>query len=103
MEEKNGVLIQNEKQANKAVAKVMRITFVLFTVVYLLNVVGIFIVDMKIMTIAYLGGSVLLWVPTFIVNVGKLQAWWVKYLLSICAVAFVAIATVTLSYHVVLL
>ena len=43
MGEKNGVLIQNEKQANKAVAKVMRITFLIFTLVYLLNVFGIFV------------------------------------------------------------
>lgn len=103
MEERNSVLTKNEKQANKAVAKVMRITFLIFTLVYLLNVVGIFIVDMKIMTIAYIAGAVLLWVPTLIVNVAKLQAWWVKYFLSICAVVFVTIATVTLSYHVVLL
>ena len=69
MEEKNGVLIQNEKQANRAVAKVMRITFLIFTLVYLLNVFGIFVVDMGIMTLAYVAGSVLLWVPTLLVSV----------------------------------
>ena len=46
MEEKSGVLIQNEKQANRAVAKVMRITFLIFTLVYLLNVFGIFVINM---------------------------------------------------------
>ena len=56
MQEKSGVLIQNEKQANVAVAKMMRITFVIFTLVYLLNVFGIFVVDMKIMTFAYVLG-----------------------------------------------
>lgn len=34
MEEKSCVLVQNEKDANKAVAKVMRITFLIFTLVY---------------------------------------------------------------------
>lgn len=58
MGEKSGVLLQNEKQANRAVAKVMRITFLLFTLVYLLNVFGIFTVDMGIMTLAYVAGSV---------------------------------------------
>ena len=43
MGSKSGVLVQNEKQANKAVAKVMRITFIIFTLVYILNVLGIFI------------------------------------------------------------
>lgn len=103
MEERSSVLIQNEKQANRAVSKVMRITFVIFTVVYLLNVVGIFVVDMGIMTFAYVMGSVLLWIPTFIVNIGKQQQEWVKYLLILCAVVFVTIVTVTLGYHAVLL
>ena len=73
MKEKSGVLLQNEKQANRAVAKVMRITFLIFTLVYLLNVFGIFVVDMGIMTLAYVAGSVFLWLPTLIVNVGKQQ------------------------------
>ena len=33
---KNGILMENEKQANHIVAKVMRITFLIFIVVYLL-------------------------------------------------------------------
>lgn len=103
MEERNGVLVQNEKQANKSVAKVMRITFLIFSIVFLLNVFGIFIVDMTTMTIAYVVGSVLLWFPTFIVNIRKLEGPYVKYMLTICAVIFVSIATSTLGYHAVLL
>lgn len=102
MGERSEVLIQNEKQANRAVAKVMRITFVIFSFVYILNVVGIFIVDMGIMTFTYVAGSILLWLPTIVVNVRKCEQPWVKYLLTISAVAFVTLATVTLSYHVVL-
>lgn len=71
MEERSGVLIQNERQANKAVAKVMRITFLIFTLVYILNIIGIFVVDMGIMTLAYVAGTVFLWIPTLIVNVRK--------------------------------
>ena len=103
MEEKSGVLIQNEKQANRAVAKVMRITFLIFTLVYLLNVFGIFVVDMGIMTLAYVVGSVFLWVPTLIVDVGKQQNGYVKYALIFCAILFVTINASTLGYHVVIL
>ena len=99
----SNVLVKNEKQANKAVAKVMRITFVMFTLVYLMNVAGIFIVDMKIMTIAYGMAAVLLWLPTLLVNVLKLEQPFVKYVLTIIAVIFVTISAVTLTYHVVLL
>lgn len=103
MEEKSGVLIQNEKQANKAVAKVMRITFLIFTLVYLMNVIGIFVVDMGIMTLAYVAGTVFLWIPTLIVNVGKQQKGYVKYVLILCAILFVTINASTLGYHVVIL
>ena len=103
MGNKSGVLVQNEKQANKAVAKVMRITFIIFTFVYILNVLGIFIVDMKIMTTAYVLGSIMLWMPTILVNVAKQDGSYVKYALTICAVIFITIVTSTLGYHVVLL
>ena len=55
MEEEHGILNENEKQANVIVAKVMRITFYIFTLVYLLNVVGIFVINDVIMTGAYIG------------------------------------------------
>ena len=103
MEERGGVLVQNEKQANKSAAKVMRITFLIFSIVFLLNVLGIFVVDMKIMAIAYILGSILLWVPTIIVNIAKLDGVYVKYVLAVCAVIFVTIVTSTMGYHAVLL
>ncbi len=55
---KHKVLIENEKQANYVVAKVMRITFFIFTFIYLLDLIGIFTVDLLIMTIAYIGSGV---------------------------------------------
>ena len=58
---------------------------------------------MKIMTIAFVIGSVFLWCPTLLVNVGKAQSSWVKYALTFCAIAFVTIITLTLTYHVVVL
>lgn len=103
MEENNGVLMQNEREANVAAAKVMRITFLIFTLVYLLNVFGIFTVDMGIMTAAYVLGSVLLWIPTLVVLVKKQQKSYMKYLIMFCAVMFVTIISMTLGYHAVLL
>ena len=101
--EKSGVLVQNEKQANRAVAKVMRITFFMFCLVYLLNVIGIFVVDKKIMTLAFVAASILLWIPTLLINVAKKEERYVKYVLILCAIAFVTICASTLAYHVVIL
>ena len=103
MAERSGVLIQNERQANRAVAKVMRITFLIFTLVYILNIIGIFVVDMGIMTLAYVAGTVFLWIPTLIVNVRKQEKGYIKYVLILCAILFVTINAITLGYHVVIL
>lgn len=100
---KNGVLQENEKQANKVVAKVMRITFLIFTLVYLLNVFNIFIVDDTIMTIAYIGGGILLLLPTLFTNILKLEKGFIKYINVISAAIFVTLLSITLTYHVVVI
>ena len=52
---------------------------------------------------AYVLGSIMLWMPTILVNVAKQDGSYVKYALTICAVIFITIVTSTLGYHVVLL
>lgn len=98
----SGILKQNEKQANIIVAKVMRITFFIFTLVYLLNVFGIFVVDQTIMTVAYIGGGLLLWLPTVLVK-KKEQNEWIKYVNVVCAAVFVMLLSATLTFHVVVI
>ena len=51
---------------------------------------------MKTMTAAYVMGSILLWLPTLMVNVAKQDGAYVKYVLTICAVIFITIVTSTL-------
>ncbi len=97
----NGILRENEKQANKIVAKVMRISFIIFALVYLLNVIGIFIVDDTIMTVAFLGGSCLLLLPTLLVNILKQEGGYIKYINVVCASIFVTLLSITLTFHVV--
>lgn len=100
---KSGVLVENEKQANAIAAKVMRVSFLIFTIVYILNVIGIFVVDATIMTIAYIGSSILLLVPTLFCNVLKWDKPFIKYFNVVSAAIFVALLSVTLTYHVVVI
>ena len=99
--ENMSLLMKNEEEANLLVAKVMRITFIIFTLIYLLNVIGLFTVDKAIMTYAYIGGAVLLFLPTIIVNVFKKEGKGIKYISVTCAAAFVTLLSITLTYHVV--
>ena len=103
MWERSGILLENERQANKMVAKVMRITMIFFTLVYLLDIIGMFKVDMAIMTIAYIGGGLFLLLPTLLVNILKLEQWYIKYLNVVCAAILVTLLSMTLTYHVVVI
>lgn len=95
----NSVLIQNEEMANVRVAKVMRVTFFVFTLIYLLNLVGIFVIPQNIMTVSYLVGSAILWLPTLLVKFGNSGAGFLKYINVISASVFVLLISTTLTYH----
>ena len=99
----NKILIENEKQANWVVARVMRITFLIFTFIYLLDVIGVFVVNLKIMTIAYVGSSILLLLPTLFVNILKQDKSYIKYINVFAAAVFTTLLSITLTYHVVVI
>lgn len=99
----NSMLRKNEKEANLIVAKVMRITFVIFTFVYILNVIDVFIVDDTIMMIAFIGGGVFLLLPTIMTNILKVDKFYLKYIYTVCAAIFVTILSTTLTFHVVVI
>jgi len=95
------LLKKNEKEANLIVAKVMRVSFIIFTLIYILNVIGIFEVKPAVMTFAYIGGSILLLVPTVLSNFMKLEHWSVKFVNVVCAAIFITLLSITLTWHVV--
>lgn len=97
------LLKENERGANKAAAKVMMITGIAFVLVLILNIVGIFTVDLGVMVTAFVLGEIFLLAPTIVVNVLKMEGEWVKFVTVSCSVIFTLILTVTLSFHAVLL
>lgn len=103
MLKKNSIFKENEKQANKVVAKVMGTTFLIFTLIYILNLCGIFVIKHQIMTCAYIVGSVFLLLPAVLVYLLKIEKSYVKYGNVIGAALFVTILSITLTYHVVVI
>lgn len=97
------ILLENEKQANKIVAKVMGTTFVIFTIIFLLNVFGVFIVKDGIMTPTYVSSSILLLLPFVLTYLLKMENRYIKYINVCSSVLFVTITSVALTYHVVVL
>lgn len=97
------LLKENERSANKAAAKVMRITILVFAAVVILDIVGIFVIPLGVMFTAFAIGAVLLFIPTIIVNFCKQNSPWVKYIIVVCAAIFTVDVAITMSYHAILL
>lgn len=94
------LLKKNELEANKVASNVMLVTFGVFVVVYILDLLGIFITDKTLMTIAFVIGSVCLWIPTIIVRALKKAGPAVKYIIIAVSVLFITCMDVTLTFHV---
>ena len=98
------LLTENEVSANLAVAKVMRVSMIVLTAVLILNILGIFIVEMYLMVIAYISGMVMLFLPTLVVNILKKKSeGYVKYLNVVFSVIFVGVLTAIMPRHTIVL
>lgn len=74
------IIKRNEKDANIVVAKIFFITFLLFTVVFLLNVMGVFVIYQPAMILAYVSSSVLLLSPMLINKLVPTSSKYLKYI-----------------------
>lgn len=99
----NIILMKNEEEANRFSARVMLATISFLLLVYILNVVGIFIAPKGPMTIACAIATVLLLLPSIIVFIFKCHGAWVKYAIVTASVLMVAVTNLLLSWHVVLM
>ena len=97
------VLERNESEANRIVARVMLITILTFTIVFILNVAGIFVINQAAMTFAFISTTVIMLIPQVFNRVFKPNTWWLKYLYTVISVVFILIVVSTLTYHVVLI
>ncbi len=98
----NDILVRNEHEANRLAAKIMLTTISFMILVYILDLIGIFIVPLMTMTIALSAATALLILPSILVFLFKLESWVVKYLVVAAAGLMVATLGIFLSYHVVL-
>lgn len=93
------IIKKNEQEANRVVAKTMLITFGVFTLVYILNLVGVFVVDALLMNIAYFIGSASLIVPSLINHFHKTESRKLKYIYVSLAALFLMVIVSILTYH----
>lgn len=97
------IMERNEREANRLAAQITLITILFLALVYVLNVLRIFIAPQGPMTVAMGTATLLMLVPTFLVRVLKRNDVYVKYVIVACCILMVAVLSLLLSWHVVLL
>lgn len=97
------IIRQNECDANKTTARIMGLSFLVFSLIYFLNIAGIFIIDHTAMTCAYFTSAVLLISPLFFNWIFPHETKWLKYLYVVLADLFILACITALTYHVVLI
>ncbi len=99
----NDDLRELDATANEFSLKCLRFTTMAFALVWLLNMVGVFIVDRKLMTIVFLISSAVMLAPTLICRCVGTNKPWVKYMILFLSVLAITIIGCALSFHSVLL
>lgn len=103
MKKRNMILVRNEYDANRFAAKIMLLTIGFFLLVYILNIIGIFIVPLVTMTTTVTISTLLLLIPSILTFLLKVNEPWLKYVNVTCAALTVTNTSILLTYHVVLL
>ncbi|MCQ2091476.1 MAG: HD domain-containing protein [Fibrobacter sp.] len=93
------LLRQNEADANKTVAKALSITLGIFSFIYILNLLHIFIIDQKVMTTAYLIGAVILLSPWLLNKIFNPSNPKLKYIYVFLISLFLFNLQTTLTFH----
>ena len=89
--------------ANTYVLKCVTVTMAIYTLVYLLNLVGIFVIEQSLMTIAYIS-SMLIYVTVCVVSIKiSLSSEKIKYFILFSIILIFTITGILVTYHVVLL
>ena len=99
----DNILVKNEREANRVASKVMLVSIIFIVLVYVLDLLKIFIVPIPVMTVALSIATIFLLIPPFIVFVLKKDEWWVKYVTVTAAAMSVGVLAIYLSYHIVLM
>ncbi len=93
---------ENEREANLYCARCMCVLSVVIVLIWLLNVIGVFIVPALLMNIAAIGGIILMLFPSLLVKTLDAYSPRLKYYILICCIFGITFLSATLPSHAIL-
>lgn len=94
---------QKERQSNQYVIHCFDITMLVYTLVLVLNLIGIFIVDIELMVKSYLINLVVYAIVKIILFKNPLKEWYIKYFILFAVIIVHTVMGVYLTYHQVII
>ena len=92
-----------ESQANRRTIKCLAFSVLPMTAIWILTLIGVFMVDKGLMTLACLVSSVILLTPWVVSRFTGTEKNWIKYMVLFCAEASLTFISTLLTYHTILL
>ncbi len=92
-----------DARANEFTLHCLRMTVVAFALVWLLNTLGIFVVDKALLGWTFLMAALCMLAPGLICHFVGIRELWVKYMIGLFAITGVSLTGALLTYHAVLL
>jgi len=101
--QRSTIFVKNETDANRFASFIMLLTIIFVALVYVLDLIGLFIVPINTMTIAMAISSFFLIMPAILVFIFKVEGSWLKYIIVSFAVLMVSTVSAFLTFHTLLL
>ena len=103
MDYSGAIIKEYDEMADRRVAAVCRINVAFMIIVGLLNVLGIFIIQMKMLMLVVVSSIIIYMLPTLLYNVLGIHKGWVRYIILFLLVVLAGLQYAALSYHVILM
>ena len=92
-----------ESQANRRTIKCLAFSVLPMTAIWMLTLIGVFMVDKGLMTLACLVSCAILLTPWVVSRFTGTEKNWIKYMVLFCAEASLTFISTLLTYHTILL
>lgn len=92
-----------EYTANRYVLRCFSVTMIIYSVVFLLNVIGVFVIEQSLMFRAYIPSLIIFCLMYFVSNSVSLSDYKMKYFILFCVILLFTVTGVFVTYHVILL
>lgn len=94
---------KNDIEVNKVIAKCLRITILFFVALWLFAMSDFYSGDKRMITVIFISCVLLFLIPTVLVDILRLENYWMKYYFLACIISVVLLLSIFVSYDLIII